>query len=94
MLTIAAPIAYMQTRRGGIGAKVFAGILAGTLFFMLGQLTLNVGMLYRWNPIVTALLPNGIAFVLALLALVSMERRFLWRFSSSHASKKAIGGAV
>ena len=27
MLTIAAPISFMQTRRGGVGAKVFLGIL-------------------------------------------------------------------
>lgn len=78
MLTIAAPIAYMQTRRGGIGAKVFAGILAGTLFFMVGQLMLNMGLLYKWSPIVTALLPNVIAFVLAFGALLSMERRVGW----------------
>lgn len=78
MLTIAAPIAYMQTRRGGIGAKVFAGILAGTLLFMVGQLVLNMGLLYKWNPIVTALLPNVVAFVLALGALLSMERRVGW----------------
>lgn len=78
MLTIAAPIAFMQTRRGGMGAKVFAGILMGTLFFMVGQLTLNMGLLYKWQPIVTALLPNTLAFVLALGALLAMERRFKW----------------
>jgi len=78
MLTIAAPIAFMQTRRGGMGAKVFAGILMGTLFFMVGQLTLNMGLLYKWQPVVTALLPNVLAFVLALGALLAMERRFKW----------------
>jgi lipopolysaccharide export system permease protein len=84
MLTIAAPIAFMQTRRGGMGAKVFAGILAGTLFFMIGQLTLNMGLLYQWQPIVTALLPNTLAFVLALGTLLAMERRFRW--GKAHAS--------
>lgn len=83
MLTIAAPIAFMQTRRGGMGAKVFAGILAGTLFFMVGQLTLNMGLLYQWKPIVTALLPNGLAFVLALATLLAMERRLRWGKSES-----------
>ena len=34
----------MQTRRGGVGAKVFIGILLGVGFFMLNQLALNVGM--------------------------------------------------
>jgi lipopolysaccharide export system permease protein len=88
MLTIAAPIAYMQTRRGGIGAKVFAGILAGTLFFMVGQLTLNMGLLYQWQPFVTALLPNIIAFALALGALLSMERRVSWFSRQPKASQK------
>lgn len=94
MLTIAAPIAYMQTRRGGIGAKVFAGILTGTLFFMLGQLTLNMGLLYQWQPIVTALAPNVLAFVLALGALLGMERRFQWPKKAHQTTPQKAGGAA
>lgn len=75
MLTIAAPISYMQTRAGGVGAKMFIGILVGTSFFMISQLTLNVGTLYRWPPIVTALLPSAIVFLLALGTVLLMERR-------------------
>src|SRR3546814_4514374 len=58
MITIAAPIGFMQTRRGGVGSKVFIGILLGVGFFMLNQLALNVGMLSKWAPWVTALVPN------------------------------------
>jgi len=75
MLTIAAPIAYMQTRRGGVGAKMFIGILIGTTFFMVSQLTLNVGTLYRWPPIITALLPNVLVFAAAFAAVMFMEQR-------------------
>ena len=75
MLTIAAPISFMQTRRGGVGAKVFLGILLGTGFFMINQLALNVSLLYNWSPIVTALLPNICAMMLALTAVFSMENR-------------------
>jgi lipopolysaccharide export system permease protein len=75
MLTIAAPISYMQTRAGGVGAKMFIGILVGTSFFMISQLTLNVGTLYRWPPVVTALLPSTIVFLLALGTVLLMERR-------------------
>jgi lipopolysaccharide export system permease protein len=75
MLTIAAPIGFMQTRRGGVGAKVFLGILLGTGFFMINQLALNVGLLYKWPPVVTALLPNIGATVLALAAIMAMEHR-------------------
>lgn len=75
MLTIAAPISFMQTRRGGVGAKVFIGILMGTGFFMINQLALNVGLLYKWPPIVTALLPNISAMVIALSCIWFMENR-------------------
>lgn len=75
MLTIAAPISFMQTRRGGVGAKVFIGILLGTGFFMINQLALNVGLLYKWPPLVTALLPNIGAMLIALFAVFMMENR-------------------
>jgi lipopolysaccharide export system permease protein len=75
MLTIAAPISFMQTRRGGVGAKVFLGILLGTGFFMINQLTLNVSLLFKWPPVVTALLPNIVAMILALTAVFMMENR-------------------
>ncbi|NYT84094.1 LPS export ABC transporter permease LptG [Pollutimonas harenae] len=91
MITIAAPISFMQTRRGGVGSKVFIGILLGVGFFMLNQLALNVGMLNQWAPWVTALLPNLGALGLALGALTLMEnqhnvRRFnqtRWPWSKS-----------
>ena len=73
MLTIAAPISFMQTRRGGVGAKVFLGILLGTGFFMINQL--DVSLLYQWSPVVTALLPNICAMILALTAVFTMENR-------------------
>ncbi|NYT58138.1 LPS export ABC transporter permease LptG [Alcaligenaceae bacterium] len=91
MITIAAPISFMQTRRGGVGSKVFIGILLGVGFFMLNQLALNVGMLNQWPPWVTALVPNLGALCLALGALTLMEnqhnvRRFnqtRWPWSKS-----------
>ena len=75
MLTIAAPISFMQTRRGGVGAKVFLGILLGTGFFMINQLALNFSLLFNWSPVVTALLPNIGAMTLALTAVFMMENR-------------------
>lgn len=75
MITIAAPIGFMQTRRGGVGSKVFIGILLGVGFFMLNQLALNVGMLSKWAPWVTALVPNLSAGALALGALILMENQ-------------------
>jgi len=75
MITIAAPIGFMQTRRGSVGSKVFIGILLGVGFFMLNQLALNVGMLSKWAPWVTALVPNIAVLCLALGTLIFMENQ-------------------
>jgi len=75
MVTIAAPIAFMQTRRGGVGNKVFIGILLGVGFYMLNQLMLNMGMLRLWPPWVTALAPDLIALALGLGALLALEHQ-------------------
>jgi lipopolysaccharide export system permease protein len=77
MITIAAPISFMQTRRGGVGAKVFIGILLGVGFFMLNQLALNIGMLSHWPAWLTALGPNIGAMAMALAALSIMEYRMI-----------------
>jgi len=83
MITIAAPIGLMQTRRGGVGSKVFIGILLGVAFFMLNQLTLNVGMLNHWPAWLTALGPNLLATLAAVAALTLIESRHrLRRFTS------------
>ena len=42
---------------------------------MINQLALNVGLLYKWPPVVTALLPNVVATLLALTAIFAMEHR-------------------
>jgi len=75
MLTIAAPVSYMQSRRGGVGAKIFIGILVGTVFFMISQLMLNVGLLYGWHPVVTALMPSVVVFVLAIAIMLRMQHQ-------------------
>src|SRR5690606_5065455 len=75
MVTIAAPIGFMQTRRGGVGLKVFAGIILGVGFFMLNQLALNAGMLGDWPPWATAPVPSLAGQAAALPALVAMGQR-------------------
>lgn len=73
MVTIAAPLGFMQTRRGGVGAKVFLGIMLGVGFFMLNQLSLNVGMLNRWPAWLTAVGPNALALFFAVIAITWVE---------------------
>lgn len=78
MITIAAPISFVQTRHGGVGSKIFIGILIGVGFFMANQLALNLGMLSQWPSWVTALLPSLLALGLALMALAFIENRQYW----------------
>lgn len=73
MMTIAAPIGFLQTRRGGVGSKMFLGILIGVGYFMANQLALNLGMLSHWEPWVTALMPSLLALLFALGALWLIE---------------------
>lgn len=78
MITIAAPISFIQTRRGGVGSKIFIGILIGVGFFMANQLALNLGMLTNWQPWLTALLPSLLALTIALSALLILENSHRW----------------
>ncbi len=89
MITIAAPIGFMQTRKGGVGGKVFLGILLGVAFYMVNQLALNVGMLKNLPPWFTALMPNTIAMVIAMLSLYLMETRRSSRGQRASLSGKA-----
>lgn len=78
MITIAAPISFMQTRHGGVGSKIFIGILLGVGFFMANQLALNLGMLTSLQPWLTALLPSLLALLVALAALLILENTHRW----------------
>lgn len=78
MITIAAPISFIQTRQGGVGSKIFIGILIGVGFFMANQLALNLGMLTNWPPWLTALLPSLLALITALSALLILENTHRW----------------
>lgn len=75
MITLATPLGFVQNRKGGVGAKIFIGILIGIVFFMVNQLSLNMGMLSNLPAWITALLPNIIAMVLAMGALYLIERK-------------------
>ncbi len=88
MVAIAAPVAFLQTRRGGVGGKVFVGVLLGVAFYMLNQLALNLGMLIQAPAWITALAPNVLVLMLAIAVLMALEWRTrisLWIGAISHA---------
>lgn len=73
MMTIAAPVGFLQTRRGGVSIKMFAGIIIGVGFFMLNELSQNAGMLGDWAPWATATVPSLLGLIIAMAALLNME---------------------
>jgi len=75
MMMLALPFAYMHTRAGGVGAKVFAGIMLGVLFHMLNSLFSHLGLLQDWQPLLSAALPSIVFLVAAAGMMWWVERR-------------------
>ena len=75
MMVLALPFAYTQQRSGGVGAKVFAGIMLGIGYVTLGRLFTYLGLLRDWPPFWSAALPTLIFLALATTMLWLGERR-------------------
>lgn len=74
MMALALPFAYLQTRAGGIGYKVFAGIMLGVAFHFMNGLFSHLGLLNTWPPWIAVSVPSAIAVVLALGMLTWVDR--------------------
>ena len=75
MMVLALPFAYYQQRAGGVGGKLFAGIMLGIGFWMLGRLFTYLGLLRDWPPFWSAILPTLMFLSLAMVMRWWGERR-------------------
>jgi len=75
MMALALPFAYIHTRSGSVGAKVFSGIMLGIFFHMLNSLFSHLGLLQNWSPPLSALLPSMVFLAAATLMMWWTERR-------------------
>ena len=75
MMVLALPFSYYQQRSGGVGGKVFAGIMLGIGFAMLGRLFTYLGLLRDWSPFWSAILPTLMFLSLAIVMMWWGERR-------------------
>jgi lipopolysaccharide export system permease protein len=75
MMALALPFAYVQARVGGVGAKIFAGIMLGVLFHLLNGLSSSVGIIQNWPPFYSAALPSVLFLFGAVLMMWWVERR-------------------
>jgi len=74
MMALALPFAYLQSRAGGIGYKVFAGIMLGVAFHFLNGLFSHLGLLHTWPAWLAAGVPSMIALALAVGMLAWVDR--------------------
>jgi lipopolysaccharide export system permease protein len=75
MMLIALPFAYFQRRSGGVGTRIFVGIMLGLAFFLLNRLFTFLGVLNDWPPLFSAVFPIAVFFVAAASLLWYLERR-------------------
>jgi len=75
MMALALPFAYVHVRAGGIGLKVFSGIMLGVAFHLMNSLFSHLGLLQNWQPFVSAALPSVVFLGGAALMMWWVERR-------------------
>lgn len=63
MMLFAVPFVLGPLRNTGAGQRLFVGVLLGLAFYVINEVTANVGQLYGWNPLVSAAAPT-LAFAL------------------------------
>jgi len=76
MLMLALPFAYLQSRAGGIGLKLFLGVMLGVGFYFMNGLFSNLGLLNTWPPWLAVSIPSLVAFGLALAMLGRVGRSY------------------
>lgn len=75
MMLLALPFAHFQQRQGGVGAKIFAGIMLGLAFHFLNRLFAHLGLLNEWPPLASATAPTLIFLSVAVVMMWRQERR-------------------
>jgi len=75
MMVLALPFAYFQSRQGGVGAKIFAGIMLGLAFHFMNRLFSHLGLLNDWPPFASAAAPTFLFCSIALGMMWWQERR-------------------
>ena len=75
MMGLALPFAYVHVRHGGLGVKVFTGLMIGVFFHFLNTLFSHLGVLERWPPLAAAAAPSAMFLLTAVGMMWWVERR-------------------
>jgi lipopolysaccharide export system permease protein len=74
MLVLSLPFAYLHTRAGVVGVKVFGGIMLGMSFQLVNTLFSHIGTLNTWPAPMTAATPALIYLMLGFAGLKWVDR--------------------
>lgn len=69
MLMLSLPFVFASQRAGGVGQKMFVGILLGIGYFLLNRLVTHLGLANGLSPAVSTLIPLTIFSLIALFGL-------------------------
>jgi lipopolysaccharide export system permease protein len=75
MMIVALPFSYFQRRQGGVGFRIFAGTMLGLMFFLVGRVFSNLGVLNDWPALFSAAFPLAVFLTLTGAMLWWLERR-------------------
>ncbi len=67
MMFLAVPFVFGSLRTEGMGQRILTGSLLGIGFYLFNQTFSQVGLVYSFNPVLSALLPVSLFFIVSLL---------------------------
>jgi len=76
MLMVSAPLVIGIGRDSSTGSRIIVGIVIGELFDAFDKMVGHIGLIYEFNPILTAVFPSTLVFCMALFILHRTGKRF------------------
>lgn len=67
MIFLAVPFVFGSLRSVAIGQRILIGALLGVGFYMINQIMGNVGLVYEFNPLISALFPPILCLSVAMI---------------------------
>ncbi|MBS1208063.1 MAG: lptG [Proteobacteria bacterium] len=75
MMGLALPFSLGNQRTVNVGTRVLTGVMLGIGFYLLNALFSNLGIINNWHPILSAVTPSVIFFLLAVGMMWTVDRR-------------------
>jgi lipopolysaccharide export system permease protein len=64
MIIVAVPLVRGAARTTAVGQRVFMGVLAGIIFHLANQVSVNLGVVYQIHPAISVLVPTILLYLL------------------------------